>query len=128
VVKQPTRKDIENMISTEQYVREYFKDIPIMIQIARCESQFKQLNKNGEIHRGIVNPADVGVMQINERYHLDRATKNNYDIYSVEGNMAYARELYEDSGTQPWISSKPCWGKYERTLSGDTNLLAINKK
>lgn len=83
-----------------------------MIQIARCESTFRQLDSDGEIHRGRVNNADVGVMQINEFYHLDMAEKENYNIYTIEGNTAYARELYEDKGTQPWISSKPCWGKY----------------
>ena len=50
-----TNKDVENIMSTENYVREYFSDIPIMIQIARCESTFRQLDSDGEIHRGKVN-------------------------------------------------------------------------
>ncbi len=112
VVREISNKEIENMMSTERYVRSYFKDIPIMIQIARCESTFRQLDEDGEIHRGRVNNADVGVMQINEFYHLDQALKKNLDIYTIEGNTAYARDLYEREGTQPWISSKPCWGKY----------------
>lgn len=115
VVKEVSNEDVANMMSTEQYVRNYFADIPIMIQIARCESTFRQLDEDGEIHRGRVNPADVGVMQINEHYHLDTAEKENYNIYTIEGNTAYARELYEKKGTQPWISSKPCWGKYENS-------------
>ena len=113
VVRVIGNKEIENMMSTEQYVRKYFADIPIMIQVARCESQYRQLDSDGEIHRGVVNPADVGVMQINEHYHLATSQKNNYDIYTIEGNTAYARSLYEKQGTAPWKSSKPCWGKYE---------------
>ncbi|MEQ1561404.1 MAG: hypothetical protein ABL899_01620 [Nitrospira sp.] len=114
LVKKASNKDIENtMGSTEKYVREYFSDVPVMIQIARCESTFRQLDPDGEIHRGRVNNLDVGVMQINEHYHLDEAQKKNYDIYTIEGNTAYARELYEREGTRPWSSSKPCWGKYE---------------
>lgn len=112
VENRKTTKEIGDVMSTEQYVRHYFKDIPIMIQIARCESTFRQLDSDGEIHRGRVNNADVGVMQINEFYHLDKSEKENYNIYTLEGNTAYARELYEDKGTQPWSSSKACWGKY----------------
>lgn len=121
-VKEISRKDVENMMSTEQYVRQYFSDIPIMIQVAKCESRFRQLDPNGDVHRGEVNNADVGVMQINEHYHLDQSVKKDYNIYTLEGNTAYARDLYERQGTQPWDSSKGCWGKYENQN------LAINSK
>lgn len=100
-------------MSTEQYVRKYFKDIPIMVEIARCESTFRHLDKDGEVHRGRVVAEDVGVMQINEYYHLDQAVKKNIDIYSLDGNLTYARDLYERQGTRPWNSSKPCWGKHQ---------------
>jgi hypothetical protein len=122
VVRQISHDEVENMMGTEKYVRQYFSDIPIMIQIARCESHFRQLDSNGDIHRGIVNKADVGVMQINEFYHLDQSVKKDYDIYTLEGNTAYARDLYMREGTQPWASSKACWGKYENQN------LAVNTK
>ncbi len=118
-------KEISNITSTEQYIRQYFRDIPIMIQIARCESTFRQLDSDGEIHRGRVNNADVGVMQINEHYHLDKSEQENYDIYTLEGNAAYARELYQRQGTAPWNSSKACWGKYQKQ---DTSDIAMNTK
>ncbi|MFZ2620934.1 MAG: hypothetical protein WAX85_02565 [Minisyncoccia bacterium] len=124
LIKKPENKDIENMMSTEEYVREYFSDIPIMIDIARCESTFRHLDNDGDIHRGRVNRSDVGVMQINEHYHLDESVKEDYDIYTIEGNTSYARKLYEEKGTQPWASSKACWGKSE---SKDLNNLALNK-
>ena len=95
----------------EQSVRNYFSDIPVMVNIAWCESRFRQFDKDGDAFRGVVNDQDVGVMQINEHYHLDTAEDGNYNIYSVDGNMAYARKLYEKFGTAPWNSSKPCWGK-----------------
>jgi len=120
LVREVSKRDIEKLMSTEQYIRQYFSDIPIMIEIARCESTFRHLDSSGDVHRGRVNNADVGVMQINEYYHLETAEKENYNIYSIEGNTAYARRLYEKQGTQPWSSSKPCWGKYESAL-------AINK-
>ncbi len=128
VVRKIENKEVENMMSTEQYVRQYFSDVPIMIQIARCESTFRQLDSDGEIHRGKVNPADVGVMQINERYHLDQSVKKDYDIYTLPGNLAYARDLYERQGTQPWSSSKPCWGKYLTMVDNGSKDLAVNSK
>lgn len=124
IVKEISNKDVENMMGTEKYVRQYFKDIPIMIQVARCESTFRQLDDDGEIHRGRVNNADVGVMQINEYYHLETAEQKDLDIYTIEGNTAYARDLYERQGLQPWISSKPCWGKY---VNDGSNQVALNK-
>jgi hypothetical protein len=96
---------------TEAAVKSYFKDRPILIDIARCESTFRQFNADGTVHRGRVNNKDVGVMQINEHYHLDTATKKGIDIYTLEGNMEYARDLYDRQGSQPWISSAPCWNK-----------------
>ena len=107
------REVIERKTSIEQYVRNYFSDIPVMADIAWCESRFRQFHKNGDIFRGIVNNKDVGVMQINEKYHLAAAEDSNYNIYSIDGNLAYARKIYEKSGTQPWVSSKPCWGSKE---------------
>ncbi len=125
VVKKITADEIDNIMSTEQFVRQYFKDVPIMIEIAKCESHFRQLDSDGEIHRGVVNNADVGVMQINELYHLNTAKRENLNIYTLEGNTAYARDLYERQGTDPWNSSRACWGKYVAT--GENKDLAINK-
>ena len=96
--------------TVEQYVREYFNDIPVMAEVARCESRFRHFGKNGDVIRGEVNSLDVGVMQINEHYHKDTALKLGFNLYSLDGNLAYGRYLFEEQGTQPWMSSSPCWG------------------
>lgn len=98
-------------LTTQERVEEYFKDVPIMIDVARCESQFRQHDANGNALRGIVNSQDVGVMQINEKYHAATALKLGIDIYSLEGNLAYGRYLYETQGTRPWVHSSKCWSK-----------------
>jgi len=113
-------KEIGTTLATEEYVRQYFSDIPIMVQIAKCESHFHQVDKYGNIQRGNKTPADIGVMQINETYHKDEARKFNYDIYSLEGNTAYARKLYNEQGTEPWRSSKACW-------NGNQDLATLNQ-
>ncbi len=108
-----TKKEADNEIDkdVEAHVREYFSDIPIMVEVARCESHFTQFTKSGKVLRGKVVPADVGVMQINETYHLDRATKLGYDIHTLDGNLDYARHLYDEQGARPWLASAPCWAK-----------------
>ncbi len=97
--------------TVEQYVRQYFADTPVMIEVARCESHFKQFDKDGSIHRGVVNDQDLGVMQINEHYHGDTAKKLGLDLYTIQGNVAYAKYLYNKEGVQPWSSSSACWAK-----------------
>ncbi|MEQ1666074.1 MAG: hypothetical protein ABL927_11940, partial [Bdellovibrionales bacterium] len=97
------------LLNTELAVRSYFEDIPVMIQIARCESGFRHTLKDGSVLRGVVDPADTGVMQINKRFHDNTATTLNLDLDDIYNNMAYARYLYEREGTRPWNASAPCW-------------------
>jgi hypothetical protein len=96
---------------TEAAVREYFKDIPVMIQVARCESQFRHILADGSVLHGVVDNADTGVMQINTRYHESAATAMGLNLFDLHDNMAYARHLYETQGTQPWNASSACWAK-----------------
>lgn len=105
------KKDESKEMSTEAYVRNYFSDTPILAEVARCESTFRQTDKNGNVIRGKVNSADVGVMQINEYYHLEKSQELGHDIYTIDGNMAYAKYLYEREGARPWMASSPCWAK-----------------
>ena len=110
----PIKQEITNS-NLEQYTREYYQDTPILAEIAKCESKFTQFDKNGKVIRGKANRSDVGVMQINEFYHLDQAKKLAIDIYSVDGNLEYAKAIYDKHGTTPWSSSQKCWGKYAET-------------
>lgn len=105
------QKELKDPEDIENYVREQFKDEPILIEIAWCESRFKQFNEDGIVIRGRVNNKDVGVMQINEKYHSDDAESKGYDIYTVEGNIAFGKHLYEKFGTSPWNASAKCWSQ-----------------
>lgn len=103
--------NVEHPLTLEMYVRQYFKDEPLLAEISRCESTFKHYDKEGNLVQGIVNSDDIGVMQINTYYHSDTAEKLGYDLHTVDGNLAYAKYLYEKYGPQPWSASSPCWGK-----------------
>lgn len=95
---------------TEEIVRAYFRDIPVMIQVARCESTFRHTLADGSVLQGRVDKRDTGVMQINKYYHEATAIKMGLNLDDIYDNMAYARHLYETQGVQPWSASSPCWG------------------
>jgi hypothetical protein len=107
--------------TVRQYVTDYFADAPIMARIAECESHFRQFNGDGGVYRGKENNKDVGVMQVNEFYHLDTSKKMGINIYTLDGNLAYARYLYENEGTTPWASSQACWGKSPKVVATALN-------
>lgn len=96
--------------TVEGYVREYFADIPELIAIAGCESHFRQFDKNGKVLKNGGSTA-IGVMQIMSSIHAEPAKKLGLDITTTEGNVAYARHLYEEKGLKPWNASKKCWGQ-----------------
>ena len=95
----------------ESYLRQEYASMPILVEIARCESEFRQFNKDGSVLRGRAVRDDIGVMQINEAYHGTTATNMGMDIHTVEGNVAFAKYLYGKYGSSPWSSSAPCWSK-----------------
>jgi hypothetical protein len=81
------------------------------LKIASCESTLRQYDENGEALRGKVNPADVGVFQINEKYHLSRSQTLGFDIHKSYDNVEYAMWLMKNEGNRHWNWSKPCWNK-----------------
>lgn len=104
-------------VSVEAYVRDYFKDAPILAEIARCESTFRQFDSKGNVIKGEVNDDDIGVMQINTFYHGESAEKLGYDLYTIDGNLGFAKWLYGKYGDAPWIHSSPCWKKYKEVAT-----------
>ena len=91
-------------------IRETFSEDQTPLAIAKCESGFTQF-KNGTTTRGLINSHDIGVFQINEIYHADDARKLGFNIYEADGNIAYAKYLYDTQGSKPWAWSKDCWAK-----------------
>lgn len=92
---------------TEKKVREYFADKPVMIEIAKCESKFRQFTDAGNVLRGGSGGMMVGVFQFFESVHTTAAKKLGFDLLTVEGNIGYAKHVYAQSGTTPWVSCVP---------------------
>lgn len=85
-------------------------DATLAREIAYCESSLRQFDpKTGEVVRGVRNPSDIGLFQINEKYHLERSRELGFDIHTTEGNIAYALYLLKQEGSRHWNWSKPCW-------------------
>lgn len=97
--------------NVKRFIEDYFFDIPVLQKVAFCESSYRHFNKDGTVRRGLVNSHDVGVMQINELYHAKEAKALGYDLETIDGNVAFARHLYEREGSRPWNSSGKCWDK-----------------
>ena len=94
----------------EDAVRAYFADIPVMANIAQCESKFTQFGKGGAALQGGMGGKMVGIFQVYGDIHAAYAKERGMDIETIDGNLAYARYLYEHEGTTPWNSSSSCWG------------------
>ena len=101
-----TSSDIESLI------REVWgEDAEKGIAVARCESTLRQFKADGTILRGIVNPDDIGIFQINSYYHEEDYLRFGFDVFTPRGNVEYAKYIYDRSGLAPWVHSKPCWSK-----------------
>ena len=91
----------------EKRVQEYFVDVPVMIEIARCESKFRQFTDVGNVLRGGGSGGMVGIFQFYELIHKTAALALGFDIETVEGNIGYARHIYTQEGVRPWVSCVP---------------------
>ncbi|HET8574559.1 MAG TPA: hypothetical protein VFM02_00090 [Candidatus Paceibacterota bacterium] len=96
--------------AVEQKTEEVFADTPVLINIAHCESGFRQYTTDGQPFHGGAGGQMIGVMQLYGSIHEKAAQALGFDINTLEGNLGYAKHLYEQQGTQPWTSSESCWG------------------
>lgn len=83
----------------------YNQDETLINRLIECESGGKQSARNYNTVVGV----DVGVFQINTFFHQSRAESLGYNIYTLEGNLAYGFVLLKEQGTTPWNWSKFCW-------------------
>ena len=108
VAQQPTMPQAQTV---QQYVQTYFAGEPVLAAIAGCESHYQQYGKDGNVLKNSASSA-VGLFQIMSSVHATFASdKLGLDINTMQGNMAYAKYLYETQGTAPWKASEACWGK-----------------
>lgn len=89
---------------------------PTLKRICSCEStgrpdnEPRQFDSDGNVLRGIINPLDTGMCQINLKYHEATAIRMGLDLETAYGNASYANWLFDTQGATPWEWSRSCWG------------------
>lgn len=91
--------------TVEEKILKAFPDVPIMVEVARCESQLDPLADRGNLN------VDVGLFQINQ-VHNETLVELGLDRRDIDDNIAFARILFDQSGLAPWYMSKNCWAKF----------------
>lgn len=86
-----------------------FIGYPTLRRICTCESGLTHYTKDGAVLKGTINNRDIGICQINEYYHEKEIKFLGIDIYTRDGNIEFAKHLYNKQGTAPWVWSKKCW-------------------
>lgn len=99
---------IRDRSEIRELVERTFGENHPMLAVARCESDFRQYDNSGEVLRNPRSGA-MGVFQLLESYHREPAERLGIDIFTAEGNIAYAKKLYESLGLAPWSPSSLCW-------------------
>jgi hypothetical protein len=110
---------VEKELVSSQVNIEYDSDFvsPKLQRICGCESvgnpnkEPQQFHPDGTVIRGVINNLDIGMCQINLKYHGARAEELGIDLFTREGNLTYANMLYTTQGSTPWNWSKSCWNK-----------------
>lgn len=96
------------VVTVREAVENKFGHDSIMVKVAFCESTWRQYGDDGEVLKGMVNPADYGVFQINATLWQDFARSKGWDIETISGNLNMAEYLYETYGLSPWAPSADC--------------------
>lgn len=101
----PGRVSTSNATITDpkvaQAILEAFPDAPEMLDIAICESGASQFNSDGSVVMGGMNDHFVGIFQEHQDWQKV-AQPMGLDIYTTEGNIAFARYLLNTYGKSQW--------------------------
>lgn len=91
--------------------RFWYSNLPVidareMINIAQAESGFNHFDGNGNVLRGVENPDDIGVMQINQVFWGEKARELGYNINDLNGNLQMALYIRKEKGPSAWTTHK----------------------
>lgn len=104
--------DAQIVYQSKEVVVQVEADAPVLDRIAKCESGNTQFAKDGQVlvHVNKNGTWDVGKYQINS-IHGGTATKLGMNLYTEDGNTAFAKWMYANLGTGDWAASQSCWKK-----------------
>ena len=99
-IAQPFEWDLCDTVECK--IRVEFQDAPVMLAIARAESEYNPLADNPD-------STASGVFQILNGTWTDYGCTGN--VWDEDDNIDCARIIYDESGTRPWDASKDKWGQ-----------------
>lgn len=105
IVDLRTGEIVAKVIKTEyEAIARYFPDVfDEAIAVFTCESGVNQFRRDGSV---VTSPtSDYGVSQIN-KIHLKKSKELGQDIFTLNGNLGFARYLYDIYGWSPWVCKK----------------------
>lgn len=102
---------------SEAFLRSYFWDIPEMVEVASCESTFRNIQSE-LVDRDGKPEESFGFFQIHGPTWHEVAMAHGLPHYQTDAmqNALMARHMYEIEGLHPWRHSKDCWGPKVRKL------------
>ena len=85
---------------------------PVLDRIAKCESPTGHW-KNGQVafYGNKNGSVDIGKYMINNAIWGKKAAEMGYNLAVEKDNEAFAKYLYQNYGTEPWVFTKHCWNK-----------------
>jgi hypothetical protein len=95
--------------SPKAHIEAVFGTSSPMVAIAQCESSLRQFEAPNHVLRGRQVESDVGIFQVNVEYHGSKAKEMGINLYTLDGNIQYAKYLYDRNGTKDWLASRRCW-------------------
>ncbi len=89
-------------------LRAFFKNDPVMVHVAACESSLWHALPDGRLQVG-PDGLDVGAFMVRVPVHAHELLKYDLDPTRFEHNVAFATMLYRRDGLRHWKSSRTCW-------------------
>lgn len=92
--------------------------LPELVPVCACESLGNpnatptHYDRDGSVLRGRIDNDDIGICQINLRYHQKSAEALGLDVFIEQDNIIYANVLFTEQYYQPWTASQHCWGDH----------------
>ncbi len=96
----------------ERVIRAHFPDAPIMVEVARCESELRHRTPKGDLLPNQEGGTARGVFQVLMRIHEPEMRRMNLDPNDDEDYLTYVRYLFDTYGLKPWRPSRHCWGEH----------------
>ncbi len=84
--------------------------VSLALNIARCESRFSPDAKNPHSSASGIYQMIRGTW---EKTTDDLLWEGDQDVFDPKLNIIAGIHLLKQAGSNPWLASKSCWGRYE---------------